>query len=134
MIVIDASSLTKFILKEEHWEDVEPYLETGLNSLDYVFLESASAIWRESVLRNRLSLEDAAKKLKSLESIQANVISSEAAVGYLKDGFEIATHEKIHIYDSLYIAQAKIKGTLLTSDKNQRNIALKLGIKAIFII
>jgi len=35
VIVIDSSSLTKYLLKEEGWEGVEQYVEKGAISLDH---------------------------------------------------------------------------------------------------
>jgi len=50
VIVIDASALTKFVLKEEGWEEVTPYLKTGATSIDLVVKEVANAVWKNFLI------------------------------------------------------------------------------------
>lgn len=56
MIVIDASTLAKFILKEEGWERVADFLKAGTISVDHVMKETA--IWKRLIQRE-ISFEDA---------------------------------------------------------------------------
>jgi predicted nucleic acid-binding protein len=39
VIVIDASAIAKYVLKEEHWEQVRDYLTAELRSLDLALAE-----------------------------------------------------------------------------------------------
>lgn len=133
MIVIDASSLTKFLLKEEHWEKVEEYLGKEIASIDFVLLEAANAIWKEHILRKKIDKEQASKIFENLQKIKEGVITIEQSAGYLKTGYDIATAQKTTIYDAVYITQAQKYGSLLTSDKVQSEIAEKLDVKTIFI-
>jgi predicted nucleic acid-binding protein len=53
---------------------------------------------------------------------------------YLIEAFKIANRNKITIYDPLFIALAKLKNLeLVTSDKNQYEIAKNEGINSLFI-
>jgi predicted nucleic acid-binding protein len=52
----------------------------------------------------------------------------------MKQAFEIAVKEKITVYDALFIAQAFMKqATLISSDKEQCELAEKLDIKTFCI-
>lgn len=133
MIVIDASSLTKFLLKEERWDDVEPYLRVNPVSVDYVFLEAANAIWKESAVRNRVTKGEALEALQSLKKMKDYVFEIEPFAVYLDAGFDIATSERISVYDAVYVAMSRERGGLLTSDKKQRDAAVKVGVKVSYI-
>lgn len=133
MIVIDASSLIKFLLKEERWDEVEEYLNKEITSIDFILLEATNAIWKEHVLRKKIDKEQASKIFENLQKIKEGVITIEQSMGYLKIGYDIATAQKTTIYDAVYIAQAKKSGSLLTSDRVQKEIAERLDVKTIFI-
>ena len=111
MIVIDASSLAKFILKEEGWSEVKGYLTKGVFSIDHSLL-----------------LYSQIKRL-----ITERIIILEPEYRYIDKALDIALKCKMTIYDSLYIAQALRYGELLTSDKRQAQVAEKFGVKVIFI-
>lgn len=55
MIVIDASSLTKYILREENWRRVREYLLDDPYSLTLALAEVSNAIWKHHVLYRRIS-------------------------------------------------------------------------------
>ena len=133
VIVIDASSLTKFLLKEERWDDVEPYLRINPVSVDYVFLEAANAIWKESVVRNRITGARALETLHDLKKMKDYVFETEPFTEHLDEGFTIAANEKISVYDAVYIDMSKKHDGLLTSDKGQRDAALRVGAKVIYV-
>jgi predicted nucleic acid-binding protein len=46
VIVIDASTLAKFVLREENWERVYEVLSKETISVDHVVKEIANAIWK----------------------------------------------------------------------------------------
>lgn len=133
MIVIDASSLTKFLLKEDRWKTVEPYLRQTPLSLDYILLETGNAIWKEYLIRKQISKAEALQIFQNLKKIKNEVLTFEWFADYLNDGFDIAVAEKISLYDAVYIAQARKRGSLITSDGHQKDVALSMRINTIYL-
>ena len=133
MIVIDASALSKYILREKNWIEVENYLLKGLYSIDYIVKEVANSLWKHTVVFNRFSEKEYRVAYMILKKIVEEVIMLENQTRYIDEAVEIAFKNKITVYDSLYIAQALKYGELLTSDKKQVEVAEKLGIKVYYI-
>jgi len=130
VIVIDASSLAKYVLKEEGWFKVEEYLTKEVCSIDHIVKEVANAIWKHAVIHGRVSEETAEKLFRVLRKlIEENIVKIEEQTKYINKAFEIALQYKITIYDALYLAQAQHHGELLTSDEKQAKVAEELGIK-----
>jgi len=128
VIVVDASVLTAFILKEEGWEDLAGYLRRCV-SIDHVVKEVANAIWRAFYLRKRISLDEARHALRLLLKLIEKNVELYPETQYLERAFVISAEYGITIYDSLYIALAKDKNIpLLTLDEKQRRVAKELGI------
>lgn len=130
MIVIDASTLAKYILHENSWEEVSRYVRNmrPLYSIDHVLKEVVSAIWKHTV-KNIILPEVAIQLYSSLEKLaKSQVIILENELTYMRRAIEIALRYSITIYDALYIAQAEKYGELLTSDEKQGSIARELGI------
>jgi predicted nucleic acid-binding protein len=72
--------------------------------------------------------------LQALKEIVEKVIKIEGELNYIDEAVKIAFNRNITIYDSLYIAMAKIKGlNLLTMDENQANAAKAENIIAIIL-
>ena len=136
MIVIDASSLAKYIIKEKGWLDVERYLlEEEVHTLDLALKEVVNVIWKQAILLHNISLEEAGEKYIALmKLVEGEVIALDDEMKYLKEAFETVLDMKITIYDALYVVKAKAdRAQLLTSDKRQHEVAQKLGIKAILV-
>lgn len=133
MIVIDASSLAKYILREENWRKVREYLLDEPYSLTLALAEVSSAIWKHHVLYGVISSKDTKAMLNALKKLKEDVVIFEPFEGYLEGAMKISIDEKIPIYDVLYLAQAKKYGGLLTSDEKQWKIAKKIGIKAEYV-
>lgn len=133
MIVIDASAIAKYVLKEEHWEQVRDYLTAEPRSLDLALAEVSNAIWKHQVIYRKISSSEATVLFKVLQKLGADVLILESFAGYLRGATEIAVKEKLTIYDALYIVQAQRYGHFVTSDDFQRNIAVKLGLNVVFI-
>jgi len=134
VIVIDASALSKYILREKNWIEVENYLLKGLYSIDYIVKEVANSLWKHTVVFNRFSEKEYRVAYMILKKIvEEEVIMLENQMRYIDEAVEIAFKNKITVYDSLYIAQALKYGELLTSDKKQVEVAEKLGIKVYYI-
>lgn len=133
MIVIDASAIAKYVLKEEHWEQVRGYLTAEPRSLDLALAEVSNAIWKHQVIYRKISSSEATVLFKVLQKLGADVLILESFAGYLRGATEIAVKEKLTIYDALYIVQAQRYGHFVTSDDFQRKIAVKLGLDVVFI-
>jgi predicted nucleic acid-binding protein len=133
VIVIDASTLAKFILKEEGWEEVAEQLKAGTLSLDLVVKEVANAVWKR-FRQGAVSREEAKSMLNALKEIQERAIKIEEELTYLDGAAEIAFDRDITIYDSLYIALAKQKGLkLLTADETQASVATAENVDTILL-
>ncbi|MCS6767917.1 MAG: type II toxin-antitoxin system VapC family toxin [Candidatus Nitrosocaldus sp.] len=53
---------------------------------------------------------------------------------YLNTAIDISINEKVTLYDSLYIAQAKEKGCMiLTNDKKQLQVAERVGVEVRYV-
>ena len=132
MIVIDASSLSKYVLHEEGWEEIGMFLKERkpLYSIDHILKEVGNAIWKYCFLKKIISQSYALKLYNALvKLIQTEVIVLEPEINYIKEALELALTHGITLYDSLYLAQAQKYGEILTSDTKQAEIAIKLGIR-----
>ncbi len=136
MIVIDASSVAKYILKEENWREIREYLLCNeVFSLDLMLKEVLNAVWKYYSLFGTIPIVIAyAKKNILFKLIEQEIIRIEPQHKYLEPAFDFALKNKATIYDSLYIVQAlKKQAQLLTSDKKQAETAEKHGVSTIFI-
>ncbi|MGB9816426.1 MAG: type II toxin-antitoxin system VapC family toxin [Desulfurococcaceae archaeon] len=129
MIVVDASAVVAFFLREEGWENLKPYMKRGF-SVDHVVKEFYNAVWKAMYLFKTLDHESMQKVLELFNSYIENNLILEPGEKYIDKALNIALKAGITIYDSLYTALALDKKTpLLTLDRKQRDTALKLGIK-----
>jgi len=132
VIVIDASALAKYILKEPNWLEVEEYLIEA-KSVDHIIKEVTNAIWKAYV-RKIISMQDAKKKLNALQELIGTNIILVNELEILEKAMKISFKEKITVYDSLYIALAEIEQKpLVTSDEKQAKILKKRGGKVYYI-
>ena len=132
MIVIDASSLAKYILREENWEEVREYLSNEPYSLTLALAEVSNAVWKHHVLYEEISDKDAKTMFDAVKKLR-DVVIFEQFENYLEDAIRISMEEKITVYDALYLVQARKFNNLLTSDERQWKIAKKIGICSEFI-
>ncbi|RLG87184.1 MAG: PIN domain nuclease [Thermoprotei archaeon] len=135
MIVVDASALAKYILKEDNWRNIREVLEEESVSLDHVVKEVANAIWKRSVVLNQEPPDVARTRLQLLKRlVNEGIVGIENELEYLDKAFEIAVENGITVYDALYIAQAIAhRAELLTSDKKQAEVAKRLGLKVRYV-
>ena len=136
MIVVDASSLVKYVLHEENWKDVSFFVKERkpLYSVDHVVKEVGNAVWKHCCLRKVINREKALKLYQSFVKLfQTGVIVAESEEAYLDAALQIALDYGMTFYDSLYLAQAQKYGEFLTSDEEQADIANQLGIKVYLI-
>ncbi len=130
MIVVDASALIAFLLREEGWRSIAQYMVQTM-SVDHVLKEFYNALWK-SVVRRYVDPSCTSKILDLLHSYVDKNMLIEPEELYLDKALEIALNYSITVYDALYIAQALHHNKpLLTLDQKQREVASKLGIKCI---
>ncbi len=134
--MVDASSIAKYVLREENWINVEKYLLIEeVFSLDLMLKEVLNAIWKHCVLLKTITFETAYSKKNILyRLVKEKIIHIESENEYLDEAFELAIENKITVYDALYIAQAlRHQAKLLTSDEKQAKTAQKHNIKTIYV-
>lgn len=132
MIIIDASALSKYILKEPNWLDVEKYL-VDAKSVDHVVKEVSNAIWK-AYIRNIISKEDATEKLNALLNLIGINIILVNELEIIEEAIKVAFDENITIYDALYIVLAEKENcALVTCNKKQAKIYKKRGGTVYFI-
>jgi predicted nucleic acid-binding protein len=133
VIVIDASILVKFILKEEGWNKIADFLKAGTISVDLVIKETVNAIWKR-VMRKKISLEETKSMFEAMKEILNKAVIIENEMDYIDEAFEISIRQNITVYASLYIALAKKKKLeLLTADEMQAQAATLEGVRAIVL-
>jgi len=133
VIVIDASTLTRFVLKEEGWREVAEYLRAGTMSVDHIVKESVNAIWMR-FRRGEMSLTEAKITIEALKEILDKAVRVEGELAYLDEAVNISFSRGVTIYDSLYIAMAKKKGfKLMTVDEIQANAATTENISVMLL-
>jgi len=131
VIVVDASALSAFILREEGWEELARYMVRSL-SVDHVVKEVANTIWKASCVRKVLTVNEALKAFKILLMMVRKNLVLHSELKYLSMAMNISLKHSITIYDSLYIAQAIMENTsLLTLDEKQRRVAKALGVNTL---
>ena len=137
MIVIDTSALCKFLLKEEGWRGVIPYLhpESDAHAVEMLLTECANVIWKNIRIYKNFDREDGEKLLSALELlVDKGVITIEENRKYLRRAFEVSVEHGIAVYDALFIAQAReLNATLVTCDEKQGKIAEKLGVSVVLL-
>lgn len=95
--------------------------------------EAANAVWRR-FRQGAVSLGEAKIILQALKEIVEKVVKIEEELNYLDEAVKIAFSRSLSIYDSLYIAMAKVKGlNLLTIDETQANAATAENVTAIIL-
>ena len=130
-VVVDASALAAFILREEGWEELAEYMVRCV-SVDHVVKEVANTIWKAACVRKLITTGEARKACDILlRMINKNIILR-PELEYLSKAVEISIKHSITVYDSLYIALALEEGKpLLTLDRQQAQVAKKLKITTI---
>ncbi len=130
MKVIDASALSKYVLKEPGWKEVAQHLREGV-SPTLVAKEAANSIWK-AWLKGVISIDDAKTKYKALKLVVGKVITTVDQAEIIDEAFEIALKTSITVYDALYIALAREKALpLVTCDGKQASEAEKAGVEVI---
>ena len=134
VVIIDASTLTAFLLEEEGDQEkkVRDLLIQGVSATELVITESCNAILT-ALRRRRINEEQAEKAFEVLLSfIDTNIQIFRQSESLLHQAFQNARENGLAIYDSIYIVLAKqLDGSLSSRDPKQIEIARKSGVKVI---
>lgn len=92
--------------------------------LDLTIYEIGNAIWKETVLFNALSWDEAIEFMRNISNILNKMIIIHIDVNDLNEIIKIAIQERLTFYDSAYLYYArKNKLILVTNDKKLYNTA-----------
>ena len=137
MIVVDSSAFIRFLIKEEGWERLIPYLNPGAEpcSVDLLIIETANAIWKYVERFKRIDENQGLNLLERvMKLVEEDVLRLESALSYLREAWKISLRYRITVYDSLFIAQARsLNVKLITSDRKQVEVAQDLGVETVLI-
>ena len=132
MNVLDASVLSKFILKEEGWREASNYVASAV-SVDHVVKEVSNAIWK-AYRRKLIDFKDAEKKFSALISLLGVNLRLVDERELIPQAFELAMRTNLTVYDSLYVVLAKKEYLpLVTSDELQGSVANNEGVEVILV-
>jgi predicted nucleic acid-binding protein len=131
VIVVDASALIAFILRENGWEKLADFMSMTM-SVDYLVKEFYNAVWKAVRVRGVLSVDEGRKAIELFKQYREKNMVLEPEDKYLDAALEIALNHGLTIYDSLYIALAlNNRKPLLTLDARQGDVARRLGVEVI---
>ncbi len=118
MYLFDASSIVNLVKRGK----VKVFVAGS--TLDLALYESISAVWKEYKLLKRFD-KDSALEFIGIISDLFNVVNILSIRGLEREVFEIASKEKLTVYDASYLALAKkYDFILVTDDENLRKKAL----------
>jgi predicted nucleic acid-binding protein len=133
-VIIDASVISAFLLKEEGWKDIGAILEDGTFATELVVTETCNAIL-SAVRRKRINEEEAREALKILvDFIDANIKIVRQDGVLLSEAFQNAKENDLAIYDSIHIVLArKLRGSLASRGPKQIEVAKKSKVNVISV-
>ncbi len=135
--VTDTSAFSKFLLKEEGWERVVPYLQPEEEpvTVGLLLIETANVLWKHAVRMKTIDKEKVEELFEGvMELVESGAFKVEDNAKYLGEAFRIALEKGITVYDALFIAQAKaLNATLITCDEKQGEIARELGLDVVLL-
>jgi predicted nucleic acid-binding protein len=129
-VILDASALVAYLL-EEGSEGLTDNLSVGVESVELILAESYNAIL--TAIRDKRIIPANARSLTKVLSLLAEAnIRIHPQKDLLDRAFELGNAFGLTVYDGLYLALAeKLKGSIITLDGKQANIAKQLGIEVI---
>lgn len=128
MIVVDASAIIAFFLREEGWMELSKYMVRTV-SIDHVVKEFYNAVWKAVIVYRRMSVEEAYRVIDLFKSYLSRNMEVRAEEDYLDKALKIALENGVTVYDALYVALAVYEGKpLLTLDEKQRESSKKYGV------
>ncbi|MHB8361063.1 MAG: type II toxin-antitoxin system VapC family toxin [Thermoplasmataceae archaeon] len=121
--VIDSSIIAKYVSKEQGWEEVGDYIFSGF-TLRFSIIEISNVLWKK-IRKNEMSLENSMTIITDLKES----LAIKDDLDLLPDALKISITHEISVYDALFITLTiKEKGSLITCDRRQSEIATKLNI------
>ena len=137
MRVVGSSAFIRFLVKEEGWEELIPYLNPDAEpcSVDLFIIEAADAMWKYVERLKRIDEDQGLNLLERvMKLVEENVLRLESASSYLREALKISLRYGITVYDSLFIAQARnLNVKLITSDRKQVEVAQDLRVDTVLI-
>jgi len=96
--------------------------------------ESANVIWKH-ITKYGVREDDGWTMFTAMDKLfQANIVTIEPDIKYLKDALQIGLKYQMPVYDSLFLAQAQHHhSALVTSDGKQAEIAEDMNIRVVLI-
>jgi len=128
-LLFDSNAIYRLI--RELPESAPGILAEGSTSY-LAYYELGNALWKECLLLNRISNEEAEKSLdflyKILKRMQVSMLDSNVGCLMLDTAFKL----KLTFYDSVYLTDAKkTDKVLVTDDKKLAKAAENLGVKTL---
>jgi predicted nucleic acid-binding protein len=128
-VIIDASVLTAFLLKEEGWKDISALLMKGTYATELVITESCNSVLT-ALRRSRITEREAEETISTLMSFTNTNINILPQEEIIEDGFKLAKENGLSMYDAIYIALAKkMDATLASRDPRQIEAARRSRVK-----
>ena len=128
-IVVDASVVIKWFIPEIHAINASRLLKKTFRFIapDLIFAEVSNILWKKSRSKE-LTLEIATEIIEDFKKLPIVIHESELL---LDTAWQIATAHQCTVYDSLYVALAKIESCLLvTADKALCNALSKTNLSS----
>lgn len=112
-IVVDASVAIKWFIPELHAIHASRLLKKSFQFIapDLIFAEVGNILWKKNKSKE-LSLETATEILNDFKKLPIEIHESELL---LNTAWQIATTHRCTVYDSLYVALAKVEKCLLVT-------------------
>ncbi|MDE1822013.1 MAG: type II toxin-antitoxin system VapC family toxin [Euryarchaeota archaeon] len=128
MIVIDASALSGYLLREEGWETTAQVLREDWCTLELALTESGNAILT-ALRQARITESLAGQKIDSLLEMTEAGIDLQPQRALLGPALRLARTHRATVYDMLYVELAKhLTAPLLSFDRGQRRVAEGVGV------
>lgn len=115
-VTVDASVAVKWFVAEDHRKEARHLLGPGIERFapDLLPVECANTIWKKA---RRREIDSAAPFLEGITRLP-EVVRIQPGEALLRDATETAVRIGHPVYDSLYIACAKLTGSVLvTADR-----------------
>ena len=123
-LVLDASTITSYLLAEENSEKVYQIMESSIEgghrilTPELAYKEVSNALLKACIRRRLIAEEDLTRTLNSLFKLPLQPMKQDKKL--ILRASTISLRSNLTIYDALYIACTELeKATLLTSDKKQ---------------
>lgn len=128
-LLFDANAIYRFI-RECPEKALDTLMEGATTSLAYY--ELGNALWRESHLLKRISIEEAEKSLNLIFAMLARMKVAEVDGEQGTEVLQIAHRCNLTFYDSAYLVEAKKNSRILVTDDGKlAKTAETLGVETL---